>query len=563
MPTHEVQLGPQSGQGGVVAAGRLASYLRHGRRRGPGASAAGARGLAASAAQGWQKGLESTSEQYAFDLSEAEVEGKVPMDIAGTLYCGGPGNFEFGKNVVDTRKDGDGFVSAWTFAGDGSCKIRGRFVGTEGYLKEQKAVSLGYEGPHVYRSRLAAAPVLGQAAGLYQIDDVKPNANSGVAHFAGRLLAIDDCFLPVELDPAGLYTVGPTRLPKGKFPFTEDTLPKRGPFAIPKYDPAENRLVGLSCKTLARPTYNTRTILYEYDDKWVMANKRQVPFADYRRFPDFAFTRTDFVLAESPLDVQWLTYVAGGKTVSECVKYDKGGKSKFHLVPRKGGGEPVVVEGEADVIERLVNAYTDRESGDVVVDAISMSDLPTYDDTKPEEGPRTRLVRWTMKPDGSTGASRTELSSKELDYPTINPFVRSVKHGHVFSSLKVGGTPRGLHALDMAGGTESEWMADEGHFPAPPAFLCRLDGAAENDGYLASVVYDSSKHRSYLAILEAQNLSNGPVCKIWLKSHIPHGSLPTWADGYVPSKQDYSEGRRKALWSDKGWEEFDSQIPFI
>lgn len=58
--------------------------------------------------------------------------------------------------------------------------------------QEQKALKLGYEGPPIFKSRLGPAPVLGQAAGLYQIDDVKPNANSGVAHFAVRRAACRD-----------------------------------------------------------------------------------------------------------------------------------------------------------------------------------------------------------------------------------------------------------------------------------------------------------------------------------------------------------------------------------
>lgn len=103
----------------------------------------------AACAQGWdkasyEKGLKSLSEEdeYAYDLDPSSVEGVVPLDVAGTLYTGGPGLFEFGKNKLESQKDGDGFVSAWTFAGDGSCKMRGRFVRTEGFLKVRFALSI-------------------------------------------------------------------------------------------------------------------------------------------------------------------------------------------------------------------------------------------------------------------------------------------------------------------------------------------------------------------------------------------------------------------------------------
>lgn len=126
-----------------------------------------------------------------------------------------------------------------------------------------------------------------------------------------------------------------------------------------------------------------------------VVNKREESFKDYHRFTDFAFTRTHFVLAEAPMTVNWVSYAAGGKTVSECVSYDRGGSSKIYLMPRKGG-PTVVIDGPADVTERIVNAYQDKE-GNVVMDAISMAQLPTYECRNPDKQPATQLVRWVMK----------------------------------------------------------------------------------------------------------------------------------------------------------------------
>ena len=53
----------------------------------------------------------------------------------------------------------------------------------------------------------------------------------------------------------------------------------------------------------------------------------------------------------------------------------------------------------------------------------------------------------------------------------------------------------------------------------------RVDGQAEDDGYLASLVYDAGKDKSFLALLDTQKLAQGPICKIWLSTHISHGSL--------------------------------------
>mmetsp|Transcript_11518 Transcript_11518/g.22736 ORF Transcript_11518/g.22736 Transcript_11518/m.22736 type:complete len:584 (-) Transcript_11518:42-1793(-) len=519
------------------------------------------RSVCSAVAGGWESGMKTVTEEGSYEIDASMVQGAIPTNMAGTLYTNGPAKFEFGANKVLSKLDGDGMVCGWSFAGDGSCKARNRFVRTEGYLKEKKAMELGYEGPHVFKSRAGKGTVLGQAAGLNQIDDVKSTANSGVFFASGRLLAVDDCFLPYELDPAGLYTVGSTRI--------RDTLPKRGPLAIPKYDPAEKRVVGLCSKTLVRPSYLTRTNFVEWDEDWKEVTKRKEVAPEFRRFHDFGFTRTHYVLMETPLKVNWVAYAAGGKTVREVVEVDRQGQTKITMLPRDEKSQGQVFEGPCDVPENIVNAYTDKETGMLVIDAVCYDDLPDPAEWYVSKTPSSRLVRWTLDPsDPSKPATCQKLSSACLDSPTINPYVRSVRHGHVFSMLREQGAPKGIHALCVAGGAaegsaESVWKCGEGEFVSAPVFIGKIDGSSEDDAYLSTLVYNSQADTTDLVLLDAKSLADGPVCKIRLKAPLPHGHLGCWAEGYVPSSKDFSEGRRKALWSDKGWDSFDGSLPFL
>ena len=45
----------------------------------------------------------------------------------------------------------------------------------------------------------------------------------------------------------------------------------------------------------------------------------------------------------------------------------------------------------------------------------------------------------------------------------------------------------------------------------------------EDAGFLLSMVFDASVNRSSLVVLDAKSLKKGPVARVWLRHHIPHG----------------------------------------
>ena len=63
-------------------------------------------------------------------------------------------------------------------------------------------------------------------------------------------------------------------------------------------------------------------------------------------------------------------------------------------------------------------------------------------------------------------------------------------------------------------------------FAGEPLIVPKQGGDLENedDAFLVGMVQDSVKKRSFLAVFDLQRpLRNGPVCKLWMKSSIPHG----------------------------------------
>ena len=271
---------------GAACAPAGVSHRRGGRRgRGSGVRmvAADVRQTAAAAAYdkaAWLRGWESaTADQDPTTVPAERITGEVPRDLVGTLYRNGPAVFELGEHKLAHPLDGIGMMSAWTFGGDGTCTFRSRFVRTEAHVKEQRALEKGYTGPPITKAFFSGGK-----------GEPKNCANTGAVHWGGRLLALYEAALPVELDPAGLHTIGVTRIVQ--------SLPSRSSFtARPKYDPAGDRLVGMRYSPLAA---NAEVQFFEYDDAWQCVAKTKMGLKGHAIVHDFGVTRNYFVVHQAP-----------------------------------------------------------------------------------------------------------------------------------------------------------------------------------------------------------------------------------------------------------------------
>ena len=64
------------------------------------------------------------------------------------------------------------------------------------------------------------------------------------------------------------------------------------------------------------------------------------------------------------------------------------------------------------------------------------------------------------------------------------------------------------------------------HFAGEPLIVPKRGGdlGNEREAYLLGMVQDSVRHRSFVAIFDLErDLREGPVCKLWLRSQVPHG----------------------------------------
>merc|ERR1719223_316100 len=63
----------------------------------------------------------------------------------------------------------------------------------------------------------------------------------------------------------------------------------------------------------------------------------------------------------------------------------------------------------------------------------------------------------------------------------------------------------------------------EGQTVGEPCFVPRPGAIAEDDGYVIVQVFDPATKSTSFAVLDAQNLPDGPVCSLDLQTFLPNG----------------------------------------
>jgi len=508
----------------------------------------------------WLKAWKSVKvEEENYKVEASQIEGEIPDDFAGTLYRNGPALFEMGDRPLKHPLDGDGLVCAWTFPGDGTVNFRNRFVRTESHLREQAALSRGYTGGGLKAGLFGSESRDGLGKHLLLVkkeSNLKNCANTNVIHWAGRLLALFELGGPIEMDRAGLNTVGETRI--------ANTIVQSASIgARPRYDPVKERLILFRYNLVSADS--NRATFYEYDSNWKLQAKFEAPIPGHAVFHDIAITRSKYVLHQAPTAFDAVPFGLGLKAGAECISFDGSKPAVFHVVPRDGG-DPVSVEVEAAFVLHIANAFDD-DQGNVIADVIQMPRLPgmegdasgTWQESFDfgEDIPPAELVRWTISPTKGT-ASKEVMSDRFQAFPAVNPYVTSVRHGFVYTAAASGSSPappQSILKLDTATKSVAEFSLPGMQFCSEPVMVPRLEGTSEDDGYLLTQVYDADADTSSLVILDASDLAKGPVARIALRNPLPVSIYGTWADGVVPTAQDFAKGRLAASFKEKEWNE--------
>lgn len=419
---------------------------------------------------------------------DLEVTGSIPPELCGRYLRNGPN--------PQTGQSGHWFL--------GNGMIHG--------VELQAGKARGYRNRYV-RTPLFEDPDANWLAGA---GDLRMSAaNTHVIRHAGKILALEEVHLPVEVTPdletVGAYDFG------GKLT-TSMT-------AHPKICPETGELLFFAYGLV--PPYLT---YHRVSAEGVLVQSEEIAVKGATMIHDFNITRNYVIFMDLPL--VWDLEALGDDGLPIRWSDDYG--ARIGVMPRNGTNRDVIwYDIDPCYVFHQVNAY---EEGDRIVLDVCRRDhmgKPGEPDASP------RLHRWTVNQ--TTGVvAEDPLDDRAIEFPRINDAKVGGKYRYAyvagFSDENPDLIPIRFHKYDLQGGCSVvTHELSKGRIASEPVFVPAVGHSAEDDGWVLAFVHDEAVNRSELVILDASRFDKEPVARIHLPTRVPAGFHGSW----IPD-----EGRR-------------------
>ena len=194
-----------------------------------------------------------------------------------------------------------------------------------------------------------------------------------------------------------------------------------------------------------------------------------------------------------------------------------------------------VLETNAGFVFHHVNAF--EAENNIYLDSICYDSLPQvqpdrdYKDVDFEALDPGQI--WRLKIDlNSNNIEKKMIESRCCEFPDINPNNVGRKYRYLFTGTThqdQGNAPlQAILKLDLLTGEKQLYSFAPTGYVSEPIFVPKPKATEEDQGWVLVMVYDGSKHRSDIVILDGENLNKEPLATLHLKHHIPYGLHGNW-----------------------------------
>jgi carotenoid cleavage dioxygenase-like enzyme len=445
------------------------------------------------------------------------IEGAIPPDIDG-IYLRNTENQVHQPLGRHHPFDGDAMIHQVNISG-GKASYRNRFVRTHCFDAEQIAGGSLWGGL-MDPAGTSKRPGFGAHGGLKDTGSTDIIVHGGIAY-----ATLYQCGEAWMIDPVTLANLG--KAPWG---------PLEGISAHPKVDEETGEMMFFNYSKHAP---------YMHYGVVARSGKRvhyvPIPLPGPRLPHDMAITPNWSILNDMALfwDADLLERDIHAARIHEGVP------TRFALIPRHGQPEDIRwFEADPTYVLHWTNAYeVSGPEGDEVI-------LEGYHQAKPMPDPiaemgryshmmayvdehsfQSRLHRWRFNL--VTGETREErLTDRIVEFGMINPRYAMYKSRYVWSTTTRPGwfLFNGYVRHDTATAEEQVYRLPEGVYASESPMIPRKGAKSEDSGYLITFLIDENTGTSECAILDASDITKGPICRLALPHKICSGTHSVWVE---------------------------------
>jgi carotenoid cleavage dioxygenase-like enzyme len=466
--------------------------------------------------------------RFEADIHDCEVvKGAVPKELNGAFYRIGWDWFYPPSSPHDAGPfSGDGYVGRFRFS-NGNVDYRGRYVQTDRYLADRRARRQLFG---VYRNRSTDDPSVRNLN--------RTVANTALFTHAGKLFALKEDALPIELDPNTLETRGAWDF-RGQYKSQTFT-------AHPKRDPETGDMITYGYEATGDLSDDVFVYVIGKDGKVKNEVRFKAPLVSMMH--DIGLTQRHIVFNTTGFTTN-ADRLAAGKV---HWAWDSKVPTYVGILPRDGDGKDIRwFKGPERAAIHVLNATT---RGNKVILEAPVSDgnpfpfFPQADGSpwSPQKA-ATTLRRWTFDLDSTRdtweeealfpnviGGGLARVDERYWSMPYRYGFMGYSDPSRPFDAARAG-NPRipitNCYArLDFEQGrVDSYFVGDVGSLQECQ-FVPRRQGAPEGDGYLIGIASNYAGMHSELVIADAQHLSDGDVARIRLPFRLNSQVHGWWVD---------------------------------
>lgn len=463
--------------------------------------------------------------RYEADLFDCEVEGQIPKDLNGAFYRACVDWFYPSKDPINDAVpfNGDGYIGMFRIA-NGNCDYKGRYVRTDRYLADRKARKQLFG---LYRNRSTDDPSVQNLS--------RTVANTSPYSHSGKFFALKEDFLPIEMDPNTLETIGPWDF-HGKYESQTFT-------AHPKTDPVTGEMICYGYE--AAGDLSNDVFVYWVDKSGHVSREVRFKAPIVSMMHDIAvsekhivFNTCGFVTSEELLKagkVHWA--------------WDYNAPTYIGILPRDGEAKDIRwFKGPQSAAIHFLNAIT--KDNKVIVDA-PISDgnpfpfFPQLDGSpwNPQKAV-TAFRRWTFDLNSKKETWEEEklfqqapgalcrMDERYLTLPHRYGFMGFGDHSKPFDEKRAGNlrgrVSNSYGRFDFHTNEIKSYFVGDVHSLHEPQFVPKKQQGPEGEGYLVGCVNNYAEMHSELAIVDAQAMEE--VARVILPFRLPTQVHGWWAD---------------------------------